>query len=159
MGLTAVPKPPRREPKPRKPLVRRTPLRPVRKGKPPRKSTLRQGRSTPPATAAQKLRWALMRDIGCICCLQLRVRAPLDVEIHHLTLAGLAGQRRLGHDSTVALCAWHHRGTLAPGCTGRAMEWKFGPSLAHGSKPFRRTFGTDCQLLEYQHQLLEGNKP
>lgn len=94
-----------------------------------------------------------MKELGCICCRQLGIIAA-GAEVHHLTLGGLAGQKRRGHDETVTLCAWHHRGVISSGETGRSMELRFGPSLARGSKEFRRTFGTDDQLLELQQHVL-----
>jgi hypothetical protein len=148
----AGPKPPKAP----KPLQRYTPLRPVRKGKDPRKPALKRGRSTGKPTAAQQRRWEAMREKGCVCCRQLRIANDLPIEIHHLNIGGLAGQKRRGHDETVALCAWHHRGVISHGETASSMQWKFDCSLARGSKEFRRTFGTDDLLLQYQNKVIEG---
>ena len=61
--------------------------------------------STGKATKAQQARFERIKEIGCICCLKtLYVYEP--PEIHHITDCG----RRRGHDYTIGLCPWHHRG-------------------------------------------------
>jgi hypothetical protein len=140
-----IPKSAKAGPKPRKPLQRRTALRPCRPGKKPK---AKRARSTPPPTPAQVARWDRMREIGCICCLQINAISWGQLEIHHR-------QKRLGHDETICLCAWHHRGVLQPGWTLSQMEWTYDASLARASKSFRRTFGLDEQLLALQNSLLE----
>lgn len=58
-------------------------------------------------------------------------------EIHHRTTGDMHGQKQLGHDATVALGSWHHRGELMPGRrTVDAMRDRYGPSLAHHKKDF-----------------------
>jgi Recombination enhancement, RecA-dependent nuclease len=134
-------------------------LRPRRKGKEGKGSSLKAHRK-PPAkpTAAQKARWEAMKQIGCVACRQYRVAAPNDLEIHHLNEGGQAGRKRRGHDFTVCLCQWHHQGIRPAGMGGRDTEWSYGPSLKLASKDFRRTFGTDDQLLEYQNGLIAGER-
>jgi hypothetical protein len=73
--------------------------------------------------------------IGCIACSQLgRYSQP---EVHHL----IRGNKRRGDEFTVPLCPAHHRGV-------GHVSILHGPSLAHGSKPFRERFGSDEYLLE-----------
>lgn len=86
----------------------------------------------------------------CICCHQLDLPSSY-VEIHHL----LSGNRRIGHLATVGLCPWHHRGIALEGHTAQSMGIEYGPSLAHGSKPFRARFGSDADLLAYQDAMLD----
>jgi hypothetical protein len=72
--------------------------------------------------------------IGCIACAQNgRYSQP---EVHHLIYGG----KRRGDEFTVPLCPAHHRGV-------NHHESVHGPSLAHGSKPFRERFGSDDYLL------------
>lgn len=151
MGVM-FPKPESTPKKAPKPLVRHTALRPVRKGKEPKRSTLRQGRSTPPPTPAQQRRFVLIRDLGCVCCWLLSIGGQ-GCEIHHQTMGGKAGQKRLGHDYTIGLCGWHHQGSRPPGVTFREMVATFGPPLTR-SRPFRERFGTDEKLLELQNQRI-----
>ena len=141
-------------PKARKQLQRYTPLRARRKGKEGKGSTLRQGRSTPRPTPAQERRFALIKDIGCLAC-RKRGITEQGCEIHHQTLDGKAGQRRLGHDFTVGLCCWHHRGGRPPGVTFAEMVRTFGPPLTR-SRLFREMFGSDAELLELQNRLIWG---
>lgn len=76
-----------------------------------------------------------------------------ECEIHHL----LDGGRRIGHEATVGLSPWHHRGVCDPGMTSGQMELMFGPSLAYsGAKRFRAAFGTDEELLRMQNRLIEA---
>jgi hypothetical protein len=140
-------------PKTPKPLQRYTALRPFRKGKEPKRSTLRHGRSTPPPTAAQQRRFVLIKEIGCIACRVLGI-VEQGCEIHHQTLGGKAGQRRLGHDYTIGLCTWHHRAGRPPGVTFAEMLATFGPPLTR-ARLFREKFGTDAELLDAQNELLE----
>ena len=99
------------------------------------------------ATAKQIKRWQRFPEVGCICCRRLGTHNP-ETEVHHL----LEGGRRAGHDKTIPLCVWHHRGVgFRYGDKGRDM----GPSWAHGSKPFRAMFGTDDELLAEVNKYLE----
>lgn len=110
--------------------------------------------STPAAKPAQKARWEAMREYGCICC-RLNGFFTRDVEIHHMNEGGTAGSKRRGHDFTVALCPWHHKGVVSSGMTSIAAAKLLGPSLAKQSKVFRERYGTDDELLEKQNYLLE----
>ena len=94
-------------------------------------------------TRAHKERFGKLQDLGCICCLNERsgYRAP---DIHHITLTG----RRLGHDYTIPLCPYHHRGVIG------SHEVFRGPSLADGKKPFVDYFGTEQELLEQVNKLI-----
>jgi hypothetical protein len=99
----------------------------------------------------QERRWALIRERGCIACLVLD-GGFMYPEIHHQTLGGRHGAPRLGHDFTVGLCPWHHRGD-AP-YPASEMEEAHGPSYAKTPKAFRREFGSDATLLREQNALI-----
>lgn len=108
--------------------------------------------STGTPTKAEKARMDAMKEMGqCVACYQLGIHGRGYIEIHHL----LSGNRRIGHLATVALCEWHHRGVACIPVSD--MNTLFGPSLAHGSKPFRARFGTDMELLGLQNALLGGD--
>lgn len=108
----------------------------------------------------RQLRFDTLREIGCLCCLANLAKflavTGMAVEIHHLNAGGHAGQKRRGDEFTVPLCSWHHRGVILParGMTRLTMIQRFGPSLAGGSKPFRRIYGDDEFLLRRANELL-----
>jgi len=77
-------------------------------------------------------------------------------DAHHV----LSGGRRIGHGATLACCPWHHRGVKPyEQMTNDQATAHFGPSLAHGSKPFHAVYGSDGDLLDLQEQLLAGGAP
>jgi len=90
-------------------------------------------------TRADLERFLAIQDIGCLACLR-HGRRGVPCDIHHL----LRGGRRRGHQATIGLCPWHHRGV------GPAL----GLSLAHGSKSFHAMYGSDEDLLEMQNDLV-----
>ena len=107
--------------------------------------------STGTPTKAEQARFDKMKEIGlCVACYQRRITGRQHIEIHHL----LSGNKRIGHMATVSLCPWHHRGIADCG-TAFMTKCAIGPSLAHGSKPFRAEFGTDKDLLVIQNLLIE----
>lgn len=88
-------------------------------------------------------RFDKLQRIGCIACRILGVYSLADV--HHV----LTGGRRTGHQDTIPLCPWHHRGVLPP-------HEDLGPSLANGSKPFHARFGRQEELLKQVNELIES---
>lgn len=94
--------------------------------------------STGKATKAQIARWQRFESLGCIACWQHGVYSVPEVQ--HL----LSGGRRKGHDFTIPLCPYHHRGV------GQGI----GTSLAFGSKPFHEQYGSDDRLLMLTNDLL-----
>jgi hypothetical protein len=87
-------------------------------------------------TKAQKERIARVLALGCCICGLETHGSPL--EVHHL----ISGGKRMGHDFTVCLCRYHHRGI---GYHRRLMIDR-GPSLAHGSKLFTEAYGSQQNL-------------
>ena len=103
------------------------------------------GRTKAP-TAAQRRRMDRLVEIGCVCCRMDNQRQPNRTEIHHLVDKGtraLSG----GHDATVPLCVWHHRGVPARCMTPAQMARAFGPSKALTGRAFKEHYGTDRVLL------------
>jgi hypothetical protein len=95
-------------------------------------------------------RFDQLQRIGCIACRILGVFSQADV--HHV----LTGGRRTGHQDTIPLCPYHHRGVI--GCVMGVENGKPafdpGPSLANGSKTFHKFFGTQQELLAHVNQLI-----
>jgi len=112
---------------------------------------LRKGRSTGAPTKAQIERFELIRDCGCVACLIYGLQTY--PEIHHLTVGGRHGQKRRGHNFTIGLCSYHHRGDVGFS-TRELCELAYGPSYALQPKRFRETFGQDDELLAYQNRLI-----
>lgn len=113
---------------------------------------MKTGRSTGNPTKAQKARFYAIQEIGCIVCRRHR-RLKRAAEIHHLTVGGKHGQKRRGHDFTIGLCSWHHRGVNAFGNPSLGAT-TYGPSYALEPRKFRERFGNDDQLLRYQNELI-----
>jgi hypothetical protein len=134
------------------PLKRKTPMRPGGK-------RLRQGRSTRTPTKAEAKRLHEVTHRECIACTLNRgwSLAPAyagGCDAHHL----LSGGRRRGHDATIGLCPWHHRGVRPSDCPSDAVARDlYGPSLAHESKAFHATYGSDDELLALQNKMLKGD--
>lgn len=107
-------------------------------------------RSIPAPTVAQQKRFDAITQIGCVACL-MDVRGYQPCEIHHLN----SGGRNIGHDATVGLCPWHHRGMPPNNIGNREAERMFGPSFAHTPRAFRERYGDEKELLEIQNNMLE----
>lgn len=106
--------------------------------------------STGNPTKAQQARFDALREIGCICCWNFAGYYSVP-EIHHIT----SGFKRHGHDESLSLCPWHHRGIVHQGVDEWKMKQALGPSLAHGKREFVRVFGTERQLLETVNAMIE----
>lgn len=105
-----------------------------------------------PATKAELARLARVKQLPCLACVKFGLH---DIqcgatEANHL----LSGGKRRGHDSTVPLGIWHHRGIPLDGWSLHAMNAMFGPSLRLTSKKFHAEFGSDAELLAETEQLL-----
>lgn len=96
------------------------------------------------ATKAHKQRFRKLQELGCICCLEESggYRAP---DIHHITDCG----RRMGHEYTIPLCPYHHRGVIT--CPSEVYR---GPSLSDGKKPFSNCYGSELELLEKVNAMI-----
>lgn len=102
-----------------------------------------------PITEADAARFEVIHRIGCVACRKHR-GIIVPCEIHHLTGGGHHGQKRRGHQFTIGLCAWHHRGVGVE----RDLLPRFGPSYARQPKVFREVIGTDAELLKLQNHLI-----
>lgn len=116
---------------------------------------MRKGRSTGKPTTEQVARFEAIHHFGCIACRMRGLTTP--AEIHHLTIGGRHGQKRRGHDFSVGLCPWHHRGEPMFALSHILCECRFGPSYAREPRRFREVFGQDDELLARQNCLIEGD--
>lgn len=114
---------------------------------------MKRGRSTGNPTKAQRARFDAIREIGCIVA-RRKGLGFVACEIHHLTVGGRHGQKRLGHDATIGLNSWSHRGIPLPGWNAAHCERVFGPSYAREPRRFREEVGDDETLLAFQNDLL-----
>jgi hypothetical protein len=119
--------------------------------------TIGRGRSTGEPTAAQRARWDRIKDPdfgpGCLVAHILGI-GWLPAEIHHFTVGGRHGQKRRGHDYTIGLNQWSHRGIPLPGWTAEECAARLGPSYAQEPAAFRERFGSDDDLLALQNAIL-----
>ena len=106
--------------------------------------------STGNPTKAEQARFAKLKAMKCIAC-TLNGKASGDEdydtvppEIHHIK----SGGRRIGHMATLPLCHWHHQGVPYDGMTAAWLLERVGPSVHKHTKPFRRRYGTEAELLE-----------
>lgn len=104
-------------------------------------------------TKADEARRTLIHAGHCMACVQLDPPVNLIgqglVQWHHT-----AGKQH--HDKTCGLCIWHHQGYPFYLCSHEEMRTFYGPSLAEGSKPFHKRFGSNAELLERQEKYLSG---
>jgi len=105
---------------------------------------------TKATTKAQQERFNELQRIGCIAC-HVGGRGFRYAEIHHITQAG----RRLGHDYTIPLDPWCHRGVPDGNLSIQEMESLIGPSLARNKRRFVEVYGTELELLERVERLRE----
>ena len=130
-----------------KPMVRSKPLLPGVK-------RMKQGRSTGKPTKAQQSRFDAMKERGCVIA-RLRGQGMVYGELHHMTVGGKHGAKRLGHDATVCLNAWSHRGeAFGQWDTPAKCLEAFGPSYAKEPRAFRALY-PDHYLTELQRRVLE----
>lgn len=120
---------------------------------------MRHGRSTGKPTAAQQRRIDKIKDPdpmtgpGCLVARILGLKW-LPAELHHLTVGGHHGQKRRGHDFTIGLNSWSHRGEPVCGWSIEECERRLGPSYARNPNAFRERFGRDDELLALQNELI-----
>lgn len=92
------------------------------------------------------LRDFVIRDIGCIVCLE-RGLGKVACEKHHLLTTGRHGNgKRRGEQFTVGLCSYHHSGIGTPTA-------ELGPSYAREARRFRELY-PDAWLLQRQNELI-----
>jgi hypothetical protein len=95
-------------------------------------------------------RFAKLYALGCVVS-KIYFNRWEPAEIHHL----VEGRKRLGHQFTIPLSPWFHRG-IPPLHDMRPSdaEKQIGPSLARSKREFTCRFGTERELLERTNNLL-----
>lgn len=94
-------------------------------------------------------RFRRLNEMGCIVCRQT-FGAFVQSEVAHCTSRG----RRIGHQATIPLCPWHHRGVPMGSLSQKAMRELYGPSFAKSKAEFEEAFGTEQKLLEETNKWL-----
>lgn len=112
-----------------------------------------------PLTPADEVRFAAIKEIGCVVARARGIRVPILCEVHHLKSGNLVR----GHQYTVGLSPWTHRAVPFDRRTHRECRDRYGPSLAEGVLPFRAYLrelgigdGSDDALLDWQHQCMRA---
>jgi hypothetical protein len=103
------------------------------------------------ATVADVERFGELYRLGCVVSRLIDLDRWEPADIHHR----VEGRTRLGHQSTIPLSPWFHRGVpsrfdMRPSEATKAL----GPSLAINKRAFVEQFGTERQLLELTNELL-----
>jgi len=106
--------------------------------------------STKAPTKEQIRRWNDLQAIGCVATLLRTGVIGTPGDVHHL----LSGGKRMGHDFTIVLHPWYHRGCDLHQLGIEQCRKLFGPSLALHKKEFIEEFGDEMYLLEVSNQLL-----
>lgn len=97
-------------------------------------------------TKADQARLDAIHAMPCLCCSISGCEQLSRTEAHHLTDKGY---RRLsgGHQASLPLCGWHHRGEAPKGHTPASATLTYGPSLFHTKKLFVMVYGGERALL------------
>lgn len=109
-------------------------------------------------TAADRQRFQAMQELGCLISFVFRNRPHTVGEVHHL----VEGGRRLGHQQTLYLHPWYHRGVPPMVWEGARMVQlsavdaglRYGPSMALHPAEFRQQYGSQQDLLAMQNELV-----
>ena len=88
-------------------------------------------------TKAQRSYHDVVLGLGCVVCRYRKQAQPNQTTLHHRNVGDLHGQKQLGQDFVVSMCAWHHLGDRLPGMSAESMRGEYGPSFALHAKDFR----------------------
>ena len=89
------------------------------------------------ATASQQSYQDAARALGCVICKRMGWSQPNETHIHHRNVGDLHGQKQLGQDEVVAMCAYHHEGVILNGSSEEEMRSNWGPSFKLHARDFR----------------------
>lgn len=101
-------------------------------------------------TAADRARFAQLQAMGCVAC-HLEGNGWEGPDVHHVLLGG----ERAGHQHTIPLCPWHHRGANVTPLSDEEVRALRGPSLKHEKRAFIERYGTEGQLVQIVNGWLE----
>jgi hypothetical protein len=102
--------------------------------------------STGRPTKSQAVRLDSLSRMPCVCCVAEGLQQPWPTEVDHLVDKGTR-EHSGGHDATIPLCAWHHRGLCLNGFTADLMKAHWGPSFALQGRTAASWYGTKRELL------------
>ena len=89
------------------------------------------------------------QNFGCIPCLLEDLPFRIAT-VQHV----VEGGKRLGHQATYGLCAWHH--FAQPESFSHADARRIlGPSLAEGKRPYQERYGSETILVEVQDFMID----
>lgn len=95
-----------------------------------------------------------IKEMRCSACRLEGCQQPSFTEVHHLVDKGYR-EHSGGHDATIPLCLWHHRGEHDGQCSNTRMALEFGPSMALQKRAFVARYGTERELLAKVNKQLE----
>jgi hypothetical protein len=98
-----------------------------------------------PMNKADKKRMDIIHRLPCVACVQEGCQIS-PTEAHHIVDKGYR-EHSGGHQATIPLCEWHHRGEPRLGWNATLMAEKFGPSMARSKRAFVLRYGTERELL------------
>ena len=108
--------------------------------------------STGNPTKAEAARFAQLKARGCIACeIDGTTQDECEPDIHHM----LSGNKRIGHEATVPLCYWHHKGEPYDGMPEAYLLATAGPSWHRHRRKFRERYGGDAALVERVNESLK----
>lgn len=102
--------------------------------------------STGRPTKAQNVRLDAVSRMRCVCCEIEGVPQPFPTEVDHLVDKGYRIHSG-GHDATIPVCGWHHRGVCRDGMSSDTMKAHYGPSFFLQAKTAAKWYGTKRDLL------------
>ena len=104
-------------------------------------------------TKADQKRLDIIHRLPCLACVQDGSVQPSATEAHHIVDKGYR-KHSGGHQSTLPLCKYHHRGETPLGFTVDEMHFTHGPSMFHHGKEFKQRYGTQRELLDRVNGLI-----
>jgi hypothetical protein len=104
---------------------------------------------------ADKKRLSIIHRLPCVACVQEGCQQPSPTEAHHLVDKGYR-KHSGGHQSSIPLCAHHHRAEPIMGRSKRWMVDCYGPSLAEDKLAFTIRYGNERELLANIDKVING---
>jgi hypothetical protein len=94
-------------------------------------------------TKSERHRMAWMKEDGCIACRQ-EGRNAVQADVDHEVIGG----KRTGHNRTIPLCPWHHRGIPPFNWTASMARIELGPTKCNEMREFYERFGSFSEMVD-----------